>query len=54
MGGWVDGWVAGLAGNIAISAQLKLELWLSLAILKVTADHSADTFEKAPVKTYTY
>ena len=27
-----DGWVAGLAGNIAISAQLELELRLSLAI----------------------
>ena len=30
--GWMGGWVAELAGNIAISAQLELELWLSLAI----------------------
>ena len=29
--GWVDWWLVGLAGNIAISAQLKLELGLSLA-----------------------
>ena len=32
VGGWVGGWVAGLNGNIAISAQLELELGLSLAI----------------------
>ena len=30
-GGRVAGWVAGLIGNIAISAQLELELGLSLA-----------------------
>ena len=32
----VGGWVAGLIGNIAISAQLELELVLSLAIIAVT------------------
>ena len=31
-GWWMVGWVAGLAENIANSAQLKLELGLSLAI----------------------
>ena len=32
--GWVAGWLAGLAENIANSAQLELELGLSLAIIK--------------------
>ena len=40
--GWVGGWVAGLIGNIAISAQLELELGLSLAkLIRVTAKNEA-------------
>ena len=43
MPGWVDGWVAGLAGNIAISAQLELELWLSLAIIMQKVQNASET-----------
>ena len=35
LGGRVGCWVAGIVGNIAISAQLELELVLSLAILSL-------------------
>ena len=38
--GWVGGWVAGLIGNIAISAQLELELGLSLAIYNLQQYHN--------------
>ena len=40
MVGWlVGGWVAGLAENIANSAQLKLELGLSLAKKRLSLDN---------------
>ena len=42
VGVWLGGWVAGLNGNIAISAQLELELGLSLAkLIRVTAKNEA-------------
>ena len=37
LGGWLGGWVAGVVGNIAISAQLELELGLSLAKLDMAS-----------------